>query len=479
MCAVRPFRAVGHNTSRCRAEGTGMRNGRSAQPRDLLPPLLIAAAQAGIGACAWAQHDAHTTQDGQHEQPSPAAHEGHTTAAMRGAYGEYSMSREASGTAWQPEAAPMDMRHVAGDTWDWMYMGFVNAVYADAFAQGPLEADFRVRGRGGQDFFAESMAMLMGQRATRGGTLALRAMLSLDPASIGDDGYPLLLQTGETSDGVTPLIDHQHPHDFFMELSASYSRKLGERSSAFVYAGLPGEPALGPVTFMHRASGMDNPDAPITHHWLDSTHITFGVLTGGVVLGDVKLEASIFNGREPDWKRYDIETENLDSWSGRVSWNPSPRWAMQVSYGALQEAERHHTVPIDVDRLTASVTHHRSLAMGRWQSTLAAGRNDNELRRDTEAFLLESALTLRNDTTVFARFESVDKDELFLEHSALHHRPFRVRKLGVGAVHDLRDLWRGRIGIGIVYNRNDVPSTLELFYGDDPDSWLVFARWRI
>jgi hypothetical protein len=444
--------------------------------RNPLPQLLLAVSQAAGCAAAWAQHDEHATHAPQGGAPSPNTHATEHP-AMRGAYGEYAMSREASGTAWQPEGAPMDMRHLRAASWDLAYMGFANAVYADAFAQGPVEADFRFRGRGDEDAFIESMAMLSAQRAAPRGTLTLRAMLSLDPALVGDDGYPLLLQTGETSDGIT-LIDHQHPHDFFSELSASFSHDLGGGRSVFVYAGLPGEPALGPATFMHRASGMDNPDAPITHHWFDSTHITFGVLTGGVVLGNVKLETSIFNGREPDENRYDIETDHLDSWSARASWNPSPRWATQLSFASLHEPERHERPPTDVDRVTASVTHHRPLAMGYWQSTLAAGRNDKALGRDTEAFLLESALRVRNTTTIFARAESVGKDELFRDVSALHHQEFKVRKVGVGAVRDLRGLWNGRVGVGVVYNRHFVPDIVELFYGGDPDSWLVFARWR-
>src|SRR5690606_25325914 len=135
------------------------------------------------------------------------------------------------------------------------------------------------------------------------------------------------------------------------------------------------------------------------------THITFGVVTGGLILGDFKIEASIFNGREPDHRRYDIETDNLDSWSIRASWNPSPRWAMQISHAALAEAELHHTIPLDVDRTTASVTHRRALAIGEWQSTLAIGRNDHGGGNETDAYLLESALTFKRDTTVFARWE--------------------------------------------------------------------------
>ena len=133
------------------------------------------------------------------------------------------------------------------------------------------------------------------------------------------NGYPLLFATGETANGRTPLINQQHPHDLFMELSGSYSYKFSDTNSAFVYFGLPGEPALGPPAFMHRFSGMDIPEAPITHHWLDSTHITYGVLTAGYVWDKVKIEASAFRGREPDQHRYNIETPGLDSVSARLS----------------------------------------------------------------------------------------------------------------------------------------------------------------
>src|SRR6478672_4524478 len=162
----------------------------------------------------------------------------------------------------------------------------------------------------------------MAQRPIGGGTLQLRAMLSPEPL-MGARGYPLLLASGETADGVTPLVDRQHPHDLFMELSASYSLRLSGRAGIFLYAGLPGEPAFGPPAFMHRLSIMDSPEAPISHHWLDSTHISFGVVTAGLVHGGWKLEASRFNGREPDQHRWNIETGPLDSTAIRLSWNPT------------------------------------------------------------------------------------------------------------------------------------------------------------
>src|SRR5262249_49813050 len=158
-------------------------------------------------------------------------------------------------------------------------------------------------------------------------TLNLRAMVSPDPF-MGRGGYPLLLQTGETADGKAPLIDRQHPHDLVMELSSSWSHRWSDDGSVFVYLGYPGEPAFGPPAFMHRLSGMDDPAAPITHHWLDSTHVVFGVATAGVVLGDWKIDASQFTGREPDQNRFDFDAPKFDSTSARVSWNPGSRWSL-------------------------------------------------------------------------------------------------------------------------------------------------------
>ena len=212
--------------------------------------------------------------------------------------------------------------------WQTMYHALFNVVY-----------DHQGGPRGGDKTFASGMFMGMAQRPLGDGTLGLRAMLSPDPF-MGANGYPLLLATGETANGRTPLIDRQHPHDLFMELATTYSYNITKNSSVFLYAGLPGEPALGPPAFMHRTSGMDIPEAPITHHWLDSTHITFGVVTAGVVLDTWKVEASAFKGREPDQYRYDIEAPQLDSFSGRVSWNPIRELSLQASWGRLHSPEQ-------------------------------------------------------------------------------------------------------------------------------------------
>ena len=237
------------------------------------------------------------------------------------------------------------------------------------------------------------MLMGMAQHPLGRGTLTLRAMGSLDPL-MGKRGYPLLLATGETADGRTELVDRQHPHDAFMELAASYSHPLGEGVSGFVYFGLPGEPALGPTTFMHRFSGMANPEAPISHHWLDSTHVTFGVVTAGLVAGNLKLECSLFTGREPDQKRWNIERPRFDSWSARASWNPTANLAVQVSHGFLRSPEGLRPDE-DVHRTTASATWNLPLGQRRnLQTTLAWGRNAPTGRdhhgRPTNAFLLKA-----------------------------------------------------------------------------------------
>ena len=375
--------------------------------------------------------------------------------------------REASGTSWQPDSTPMGMQHVMHGDWMLMEMGFADAVYTDSAA----------RGRGGDEFFVSSMGMLMAQRPLPQGQLELRAMLSLDPLLIGKEGYPLLFQTGETANGRTPLVDRQHPHDLFMELSAQYTRDLGGHRSVFVYAGLPGEPALGPTTFMHRLSGADNPEAPLGHHWFDSTHVTFGVVTGGITWRDLKLEASAFNGREPDENRYDIEIRSLGSWSTRVSWNPTPNWSGQVSYGSLKRPEQLEP-DVGVDRVTASATYNRPAAPGNWQTTFGMARNTRHPGGSTGAWFLESAWSRPSGYTWFGRAERVDKDELFTENDPLHGRAFEVSKVTLGAVRDFAGTSYGRPGLGASYSLYFIPAALRSVYGDNPASWLLFVRWR-
>jgi hypothetical protein len=405
-----------------------------------------------------------------------ANHAGHE---MKGFLGPYGIAREGSGTSWQPDTSPHEGIHAQYGEWMTMWHALFNGVYDNQ--GGP---------RGDSKTFVSGMAMAMAERQVDAGTIGLRAMLSPDPF-MGASGYPLLLGSGETADGRTPLIDRQHPHDLFMELAATYSYQIAKASSVYLYAGLPGDPALGPSAFMHRASGLDNPEAPITHHWLDSTHITYGVVTAGAVLDTVKLEASAFRGREPDQFRYDIETPKLDSYSFRASWNPLPELSMQVSWGHLTSPEQ--LAPnVNEDRLTASLSYTKRFNGGDlWATTLAWGRKYNSPGNVLDGYLAESELIFRNGVTLFTRAERVQNDEL-LELNEVVTNPlvplplvplpplpvFTVGKLTAGGIYDFVRTDHMKIGLGALASRYSIPDALKADYGD-PTSYMVFARLKI
>ena len=387
---------------------------------------------------------------------------------MSGMYGNHPMSREASGTSWQPDSSVQEGIHNMDGDWMTMVHGFANAIYDNQ--GGP---------RGQAKSFSNSMLMVMAQRDVEGGTIGLRSMVSLDPL-MGKSGYPELFQTGETADGKTYLIDRQHPHNLFMELAATYSTPISSTSSLFIYAGLPGEPALGPAAFMHRFSGQDNVEAPITHHWLDSTHVTNGVVTVGYVVQNWKLESSVFHGREPDQYRYQIEPGKLDSNSVRLSYNPTPNWSMQVSYGHITSPEALEP-DVNVNRTIASVTSNIPGDDTNWQTTLAWGRNAPSAGLSSNAYLIESALSLGHTHTFFGRGELVDKDELFANTptSPLAGKNFRVGKVSAGYIYDFPSDSNYKIGVGGLVSRYAIPTELTPTYGANPSSMMLFVRVKI
>ncbi|MDB5453718.1 MAG: hypothetical protein JWO33_2296 [Caulobacteraceae bacterium] len=423
--------------------------------------LLLASAAMAVAAPAFAQD--HQTMPGMDHSQHAAQSSPAPSMAMTGALGDYAMSREASGTAWQPDASEHGgvMKHSG----EWMLMGHVllNGVYDRQ--SGP---------RGDEQAFVSGMLMGMAQRPLGTGRLQLKAMLSPDPF-MGREGYPLLLASGETANGVDPLIDRQHPHELFMELSASVSHPIGDKASAFFYAGLPGEPAFGPPAFMHRLSILDSPEAPISHHWLDSTHIVMGVVTAGVTLGDFKLDASRFRGREPDQHRFNIETGALDSTAARVSWNPSAAWSLQASWADLKSPEQLHPDE-DQTKWSASAIYTRRLVNGGWWSTTAAWGRRSSGHLDLDAYVLESAVHPNLAWTVFARAERTDNNELV---GGGHGPAYTVGKASLGAVRDFRISEHTALGLGGLYAVNFLPKALEPVYGGDPEGGMVFVRLKI
>ena len=408
----------------------------------------------------------------QHASPTaaqPEAHAGHQM-EMTGALGPYAMAREASGTAWQPDASAHGGLHVMRGDWMLMGHGVLNLVY-----------DHQSGSRGDDKLFVPGMLMGMARRPVGDGTLQFKAMLSPDPI-MGKRGYPLLLASGETADGETHLIDRQHPHDFFMELSASISQNIGEKSAMFLYAGLPGEPAFGPPAFMHREAIMDSPEAPISHHWLDSTHISFGVLTAGLVLDRFKVEVSRFNGREPDQHRWNIETAPLDSTAVRLSFNPTRTLSLQGSWGHFEDAEQLEP-GVDQKRWSASALWADEIAPG-WKlaATLAWGRkaikhHDEEVVKD-DAYVAEASLK-HGPWTMFARGELTENREL-VEDPDEHGPAFEVGKISLGAVHDFKIAENLSFGVGGLFAVNFVPDGLAPLYGgSNPTGAMGFVRLKI
>jgi hypothetical protein len=263
-----------------------------------------------------------------------------------------------------------------------------------------------------------------------------------------------------------------------MELAATYSVPLQNESSAFVYFGMPGEPAFGPPTFMHRFSGMDDPEAPITHHWLDSTHITFGVATAGYIWKNWKLDASIFTGREPDQYRWDFDRPRFDSYSARLQYNPTKEWSFQVSYGHIKSPEQLEP-NIDVDRLTASASYYF-----RWESNICAttfawGQNRNDPGKVLDGFLLESVLIFHDTHTIFARGERVSKDELFPPGSPLEGAEFTVNQFNLGYIYDFHVWEKLKLGVGGLGSIALLPNGLDAAYGETPLSFMLFTRVKL
>ncbi len=387
-------------------------------------------------------------------------HHRHTAPNMAatGLLGAYPMGRDASGTSWQPDLARHGGLHAALD--DWQLMGHLRLTGFYDWQSGP---------RGDTGSYLAGMLMGMARRDIGADTVSFRLMLSPDPF-MGKAGYPLLLAGGETADGVTPLIDRQHPHDLIMELSASFAHRFDQQTSAFLYLGYPGEPAFGPSAFMHRPSAIDNPAAPLSHHWLDSTHITFGVVTMGVAHDSWKLEYSRFTGREPDQFRFNFDTPRLDSNALRLSWNPAPAWSLQLSWADLKSPEQlsdHH----DETRLSASATYIAQIMRPDDLALTAAwGRRSGGHGGTLNALLAEAQWTPYPLWTVYSRAEWLENGEWDHGHTR------RAGAISLGLIRDFQISDQMRLGLGGQYGFFLMEGALKQSYGDTPRGALLFVR---
>jgi hypothetical protein len=391
-----------------------------------------------------------------------------------------SMERMGSGTTWIPDAVTLPSRRRMLGDWMLMAHGFVFAQY-----------DKQSGERGDDQFGSLNWAMLMATHDFAGGRFQARTMLSLDPFTVTKRGYPLLLQTGEVYNG-EPLHDRQHPHDFWMELGALYQREINKGLAWSIYAAPSGEPALGPVAFMHRPSAMDNPAAPLNHHWQDATHVSFGVVTGGIFSRGWQLEGSVFNGREPDENRWNFDPIRLDSYSGRLTLNPTAKWSLAGGYGYLKSPESLNPDE-SMHRMTVSVLHGSRLrADGQWASAFIWGANKHNSASWSHGFLAESEAILDKHNTLFGRTELVQKsaEDLVVDIPVvtrngtvlpgfLAARSFNVGALQLGYIREVARVHWATIGLGAAGTLNFVPTPLEPYYGSRiPTGVFVFLRMR-
>ncbi len=377
-------------------------------------------------------------------------------------------TRLGSGTSWQPQAAPHYGWHFVRGSWTLMIHGVAYAEY-----------DKQLSARGDDQIGSINWGMLMAMHSLWGGMLHLHGMLSAEPATIGSAGYPLLLQSGESYRGEA-LHDRQHPHDLFMELAALYEHPVAQNLALSLYVAPVGEPAIGPVAFPHRPSAASDPLAPLGHHWQDATHITFGVLTLGMFSRTWRLEGSIFNGREPDEHRTDIETRKLDSYAGRIFYNPNANWSYSASAAYIASPEVLHPDE-SLHRYAASIMNTRLLGTrGELSTSLIYGANAVSGARLANGALIETDVSLDGVDTFFGRAEFVQKSAQDLVVADFtESRRYNIAALTLGYS---REIVRARgltLGASILGTVTAIPEGLEGAYGTrSPKGYAIFLRLR-
>lgn len=392
-------------------------------------------------------------------------------------------TRDSSGTSWLPLATPMYGVHRTWRGWDVRLDGA-------AFAQLVVEPIDRHRtgGTGKVEVSGVNWGMGMMRRPLGNGRVGVRVMLSAEPLTIRNCGALNLLSTGEVCNGDT-IHDRQQPHDLLMELSADYEQSLGGRVRWQIYGGVAGEPALGPAGYPHRASSLDNPTRPITHHWIDATHVTFGVVTTALHTQRWKTEVSAFNGRDADDSRVDLDVGGFDSYSARVSYLRGERMALQVSAGRLWDASSVFTRELRKAslRATASMTYHRPLAAGGlWATTIAYAINKGReivsgspFDITSDAALLESSVNIAERHSLFARAEVVAMPAHHLHAHEFLDAVHDVGKMQVGYVRHMAAHKGLVVGLGGSVALSLLPDAYAPRYsGRVAPSYSVFANVR-
>ncbi|MDE3104563.1 MAG: hypothetical protein KGK08_05245 [Acidobacteriota bacterium] len=392
------------------------------------------------------------------------------------------LQHSTSGTSAEPASieAPMLMTMQRG----WMLMlhgnGFVTELQQQASA--PRNRD---------KLFSTNWTMLMASHAAGSrGQVTLRTMLSLEPATITGRQFPELFQQGETAFG-SPIVDGQHPHDFFMELAAFYDLRLSRQTLLTIYAAPVGDPAIGPIAYPHRASAADNPLATLGHHQQDSTHIALSVLTAGLTWNKLRLELSGFHGAEPTEQRWQLlpSPNGLapDSYSARLTYAPTPHWSMQYSLAHITSPEALYPGE-DQQRQTASVLYNRAFSStATLDASLVWGRTRSLSDQSKQnSYLAEALLTLHRSNHLSLRVEDAGRsNELLLSPGSPLPAGFvespigHVQAYSLGLDHDLPTAAHLSLAPGVQFTSDTAPRALQAVYGSHPFSVALFLRLRL
>ncbi len=400
------------------------------------------------------------------------------------------LAHTSSGTSLQPASTPMPMLMRRSGDWTLMLHGegFLSEIQQHA-----------ANSRGGDKLFSTNWVMPMAQRRLGArGQLTVRAMISLEPATISNRSYPELFQQGETAYG-RPIVDGQHPHDFIMELGALYDLRIGEHSLLSLYAAPIGDPAIGPTAYPHRQSASEDPLATLGHHQQDSTHIAFNVLTAGYTWRTLRVEASGFHGGEPGESRWSAEPSPnghaIDSASARVTWSPTQNLTAQYSAAQIAQPEavapgqnqRRYTASLMLNRSIG--VHHDTTAMpgmdmassasGNWATSLIWGRTRNQSTGLVEqSYLVESLLTQHANSVwlraeLAARTTELLPDAPPVEASAGHVQAYTLgydRNVTIGSL---------QLAPGVQFALDHSSAVLAPVYGKVPFSAVAFVRVRV
>ena len=431
---------------------------------------------------------------------------------------ETELAHTTSGTSIEPASTPvpMMMKSYRG----WMLMLHGTAFIADtqqhaaSNPSGPspescqqldLTCTSPADARGGDKLFSTNWIMPMAMRQFGPGQLTLRAMLSLEPATISDRQYPELFQQGETAFG-KPIIDGQHPHDFFMEVAALYDIRLGEHALLSFYAAPVGDPAIGPTAYPHRLSASEDPIAALGHHQEDSTHIAFNVLTGGFTWRWLRFEESGFHGAEPTEQRWGFQPSPnglaIDSYSSRITFSPTPNWTSQYSIAHIVspealypgENQQRQTASIMYNRPSARTTTPPACPAWTWapQQPITGpppSSGAHKILTDNSkenSYLLESLLKFHTRNYVWTRIENAGRsNELLIPPGSALPPNFTESPLGHVAAYsfgydrDYRVAPHLLAAPGAQFTTYTTPAPLISIYGAHPFGVVAFVRFRI